>query len=123
MRWQIAEYIFCDQQQNLLSDGKSQQLEPMMVELLRYFCQNVDQIISKDQLIEQVWLGRIVSDNAVSKLITKLRKAFNDDARQPKFIATFPKKGYKFIALVKLIPSENVELNIESFTLGGCEFT
>lgn len=117
MRWQIAEYIFCDQQQTLISEGKNQQLEPMMVELLSYFCKNVDQIISKDQLIEQVWLGRIVSDNAVSKLITKLRKAFDDDARQPKFIATYPKKGYKFIALVKLIPSENVELNIESSQL------
>jgi DNA-binding winged helix-turn-helix (wHTH) protein/Tol biopolymer transport system component len=114
MRWQIAEYIFCDQQQTLLSEGKSQQLEPMMVELLSYFCKNVDQIISKDQLIEQVWLGRIVSDNAVSKLITKLRKAFSDDAKQPKFISTFPKKGYKFIALVELIPSENYEPQILS---------
>jgi len=103
MRWQIADFIFCDQQQTLITDSETQQLEPMMVELLSYFCQNPDQIISKDQLIEQVWLGRIVSDNAVSKLITKLRKAFNDDARQPKFIATFPKKGYKFIASTKSI--------------------
>ncbi|MEW6991838.1 winged helix-turn-helix domain-containing protein [Colwelliaceae bacterium 6441] len=111
MRWQIAEYIFCDQQQTLTSENQSQQLEPMMVELLSYFCRNIDQIISKDQLIEQVWLGRIVSDNAVSKLITKLRKAFNDDARQPKFIATFPKKGYKFIASVKQLPVEQTNEN------------
>ncbi|WP_019028666.1 winged helix-turn-helix domain-containing protein [Colwellia piezophila] len=100
MRWQIAQFIFCDQQQTLTSPDGSQQLEPMMVELLSYFCQNNDVIISKDLLIEQVWLGRIVSDNAISKLITKLRKVFSDDARQPKFIATFPKKGYKFIATV-----------------------
>ncbi|GLX78246.1 hypothetical protein tinsulaeT_15860 [Thalassotalea insulae] len=100
MRWQIAEYIFCDQQQNLVSEHGVQQLEPMMVELLSYFCQHPDQIVSKDQLIEQVWLGRIVTDNAVSRLVTKLRKVFDDDARQPTFIATFPKKGYKFIAPV-----------------------
>jgi len=110
MRWQIAHFIFCDQQQTLTSENNSQQLEPMMVELLSYFCQNPDQIISKDQLIEQVWLGRIVSDNAVSKLITKLRKAFNDDARKPQFIATFPKKGYKFIASIQVIAEAvNVE--------------
>ena len=101
MRWRIAEFTFCDQQQTLTSEQNSQQLEPMMVELLSYFCQNHDKIISKDQLVEDVWLGRVVSDNAVSKLITKLRKALNDDARKPQYIATFPKKGYKFIAFVE----------------------
>ncbi|MBM7074539.1 winged helix-turn-helix domain-containing protein [Shewanella sp. 202IG2-18] len=64
MRWQIAQFVFCDQQQTLTSNDSSHQLEPMMVELLSYFCQNLDQIISKDKLIEQVWLGRFVSDNA-----------------------------------------------------------
>ncbi|MFT4937235.1 MAG: DNA-binding winged helix-turn-helix (wHTH) protein/Tol biopolymer transport system component [Paraglaciecola sp.] len=98
MRWQIAQYVFCDQQQTLKSEDVTQQLEPMMVELLGYFCRNTNQIVSKEQLIEQVWLGRIVSDNTVSKLITKLRKVLADDVRQPRFIATFPKKGYKFIA-------------------------
>ena len=101
MRWRIAGFTFCDQQQTLTSEQNSQQLEPMMVELLSYFCQNHDKIISKDQLVEDVWLGRVVSDNAVSKLITKLRKALNDDARKPQYIATFPKKGYKFISFVE----------------------
>jgi DNA-binding winged helix-turn-helix (wHTH) protein len=114
MRWQIAGFVFCDQQQTLTSEQNIQQLEPMVVELLSYFCQNIDQIISKDQLIEQVWLGRIVSDNAVSKLVTKLRKAFNDDARQPKFIATFPKKGYKFIALATQINEAVISKPIET---------
>ncbi|WP_448547538.1 winged helix-turn-helix domain-containing protein [Thalassotalea fusca] len=111
MRWQIAQYIFCDQQQFLAlhteNDTKTVQLEPMMVELLRYFCQHPDKIVSKETLIEHVWLGRIVSDNAVSKLITKLRKVFNDDPKQPQFIATFPKKGYKFIATV--VPASHDE--------------
>ncbi|MDO6426080.1 winged helix-turn-helix domain-containing protein [Thalassotalea sp. 1_MG-2023] len=107
MRWQIAHFIFCDQQQSLTDNKHTQQLEPMTVELLRYFCQHPDVIISKDELITNVWLGRIVSDNAVSKLITKLRKAFVDDVRRPQFIATFPKKGYKFIASVKLLDEQN----------------
>jgi len=111
MRWQIAHYIFCDQQQTLTLGNEVQQLEPMMVELLSYFCRNGNKIISKDALIEHVWLGRIVSDNAVSKLITKLRKAFNDDVRQPLFIATFPKKGYKFIAEVAPLSDEVIKVD------------
>lgn len=103
MRWRVEEFIFCDQQQSLTSDQKTLQLEPMVVELLAYFCQHTDQIISRDQLIEQVWLGRFVTDNAVSKVITKLRKILADDVKKPRFIATFPKKGYKFIAAVTVI--------------------
>ena len=103
MRWQIANYQFCEQQQTLSSSSEMLQLEPMMVELLAYFCRHPNEIISVDQLIDQVWQGRVVTDNAVSRLITKLRRAFADDARQPKFIATFPKKGYKFVARVTTV--------------------
>lgn len=100
MRWQIEQFVFCERQQTLTNSEKVEQLEPIVVELLTYFCRHNDQIINRDQLIEQVWLGRVITDNAVSKVITKLRKIFNDDAKKPQFIATFPKKGYKFIASV-----------------------
>lgn len=105
MRWQIEQFLFCDQQQTLCSNEQVQQLEPMAVELLSYFCQHPDCIVSRDELINSVWLGRVVSDSAVNKVVTKLRKHFDDDAKSPRFIATFPKKGYKFIAQVRVIES------------------
>lgn len=108
MRWQIEGFVFCDQQQSLTHDGKKQQLEPILVELLAYFCQHPDKIISRDELVAAVWLGRTVTDSAVNRAITKLRRCFADDAKAPRFIATFPKKGYKFIAVVgKLTPDDN----------------
>lgn len=100
MRWQIEGFVFCEKQQTLSSKNNTVQLEPMQVELLSYLCRHTNQIISREQLIEQVWRGRFITDNAVTKVINKLRKHFDDDPRQPKFIATFPKKGYKFIAQV-----------------------
>lgn len=108
MRWQIEGFVFCDQQQSLTHDGKKQQLEPILVELLAYFCQHPDKIISRDELVATVWLGRTVTDSAVNRAITKLRRCFADDAKAPRFIATFPKKGYKFIAVVgNLTPDDN----------------
>ncbi|TQV77222.1 hypothetical protein FLL45_04555 [Aliikangiella marina] len=98
MRWKIEQFVFCEKQQSLLNEGGRQQLEPMVVELLAYFCRNPNKTISRDQLIEHVWAGRIITDNAVTKVITKLRKYFDDDPKAPRFIATFPKKGYRFIA-------------------------
>lgn len=98
MRWQIEAFVFCEKQQTLSIEQEVQQLEPMVVELLAYFCRHTNQVISRDQLIEEVWQGRVITDNAVTKVINKLRKNLNDDPRKPRFIATLPKKGYKFIA-------------------------
>ena len=110
MRWRIEKFIFCDQQQTLTSGDKAHQLEPMAVELLAYFCKNRDRIISRDQLIDEVWHGRLITDNAVSKVVTKLRKLLGDNAKKPQFIATFPKKGYKFIACVsEVVDLESVD--------------
>ncbi|MFC0350364.1 winged helix-turn-helix domain-containing protein [Undibacterium danionis] len=106
MRWQIEQFLFCDQQQTLSSKEQVQQLEPMAVELLSYFCQHPDSIVSRDELINSVWLGRVVTDSAVNKVVTKLRRHFDDDAKSPRFIATFPKKGYKFIAQVRAVEKE-----------------
>ncbi|AIY67480.1 winged helix-turn-helix domain-containing protein [Pseudoalteromonas piratica] len=98
MRWQIKGFEFNEQQQTLITEHNKVRLEPKMCELLAYFCQNQNQVISKEQLLDDVWHGRYVSDNTVSKLITKLRKALQDDARNPEYITTVPKRGYRFVA-------------------------
>ena len=98
MRWKIGDYVFDEQQQSLSKNGQECVIEPMLVTLLAYFCAHHDKIISRQQLIDDVWGGRIVSDSAINRAITKLRKCFDDNAKQPRYIATFPKKGYRFIA-------------------------
>lgn len=108
MRWQIEGFVFCDQQQSLTHNGNTQQLEPILVALLAYFCQQPDKIISRDELVAAVWLGRTVTDSAVNRAITKLRRCLADDAKTPRFIATFPKKGYKFIAVANRITPEHI---------------
>jgi len=100
MQWKVEQYVFCERQQTLNDSQRIQQLEPMVVELLAYFCRNPNITVSRDQLIEHVWAGRIITDNAVTKLITKLRKYLGDDPKAPKFITTYPRKGYRFIAAV-----------------------
>jgi DNA-binding winged helix-turn-helix (wHTH) protein/Tol biopolymer transport system component len=113
MRWQIKGFLFCDQQHTLTIDEKVVRLEPMMSELLTYFCRHQNEVVSKEQLLDDVWQGRYVSDNTVSKLITKLRKALDDDARNPKFIVTIPKRGYRFVAEANemVVPQDSSEQN------------
>jgi DNA-binding winged helix-turn-helix (wHTH) protein/Tol biopolymer transport system component len=98
MRWKIKDFEFNEQQQTLISEDNQVRLEPMVCQLLAYFCQYQNQLLSKEQLLDDVWHGRYVSDNTVSKLITKLRKVMQDDARNPEYITTVPKRGYRFVA-------------------------
>jgi DNA-binding winged helix-turn-helix (wHTH) protein/Tol biopolymer transport system component len=103
MRWKIKGLVFCERQQSIVIGQNTLRMEPMMSELLAYFCRHPNQILSKEQLLEDVWHGRYVSDNTVSKLITKLRKVLQDDARAPEFIITVPKRGYRLVAAVEAL--------------------
>ena len=93
MPWKIAQLEFCEKQQFLMVAGSKVQIEPLLAEVLAYFCQHAGQVISRDRFIERVWQGRIVTDNAVNRVIAKLRKLLADDSANPSYIVTLPKKG------------------------------
>lgn len=78
-------------------------LDPKVAALLEFFIAQPNSVLSRDDLLTNVWPGIIVSDNTVSWAISQLRKALGDKASSPLFIKTLPKKGYQFIAEVKLI--------------------
>jgi transcriptional activator of cad operon len=103
MQYKINDIVFCEQRQNLTTSTQRISLESKTAEVLSYFCQHPDRIISRDELIEQVWQGQLVTDNAVTRVIAKLRKDLNDEAKSSRFIVTYPKKGYRFIASVQLV--------------------
>jgi len=107
MQYKINDIVFCEQLQSLTTSTQRISLESKTAEVLSYFCQHPDRIISRDELIQQVWQGQFVTDNAVTRVIAKLRKDLNDEAKSSRFIVTYPKKGYRFIASVQLTtPSE-----------------
>jgi len=81
-------------------DEKKVHLEPKVMDLLVFMANNPEQVHSRDELLDHVWQGMVVSDEALTNAIIKLRKAFNDDARHPKFIETLSKRGYRLIATV-----------------------
>lgn len=75
-------------------------LEPRVMDVLVYFASRPGEVISRGELERDVWHGALVGYDAVSATIIKLRKAFNDNAKEPRFIATVPKKGYQLVASV-----------------------
>jgi Tol biopolymer transport system component/DNA-binding winged helix-turn-helix (wHTH) protein len=90
-RVEVAEkLLFCD--------GKSVSITPKMFETLAVLLENAGKIVEKEELMQRVWHDRFVEENNLTFNIKMLRKVFGDDARNPTFIETIPRRGYRFIA-------------------------
>jgi DNA-binding winged helix-turn-helix (wHTH) protein len=75
-------------------------IEPKAMQVLILLASHPGAVVSRAELLDQVWGGRFVGDDAVSAAIIKLRRAFEDDARSPRVIETVHKSGYRLIAPV-----------------------
>jgi TolB-like protein/Tfp pilus assembly protein PilF len=76
-------------------------LEPRVAYLLYYLVENAGTPVSRTELMDGVWPGLVVGDEALTGAINKLRNAFGDDSHHPEVIRTIPKVGYQLIADVE----------------------
>lgn len=75
-------------------------IEPKAMQVLAYLAGCPDEVVSKPVLKKQVWTDAYVTDDVLVRCISELRKALDDDARNPQIIQTIPRGGYRLIAKV-----------------------
>ena len=75
-------------------------LEPRTIAVLVYLAGRPGKAVTREELEREIWTGMVVGYDALSNTITKLRKAFGDEAKRPRIIETIPKVGYRLIAEV-----------------------
>jgi len=81
-----------------IADGQTVvRIEPKAMDVLVYLAAHEGQVVSREELERNVWHGALVGYDAVTGTIIKLRKALDDDARHPRYIATIPKRGYRLL--------------------------
>lgn len=85
----------------LLRDGEAVPLNARCFDALVLLVREGGALVTKDQFMQQVWRGVPVTDEVLTQCIKTLRRQLGDDARQPRFIETVPKHGYRFIAPVR----------------------
>jgi tetratricopeptide (TPR) repeat protein/DNA-binding winged helix-turn-helix (wHTH) protein len=78
--------------------GVEQHLRRKTFQVLVYLLEQHERLVTKDEIIEKVWNGLAVTDDALVQCVVDIRKIFGDDSRHPQFIKTIPKLGYRFIA-------------------------
>ncbi|MGD8956015.1 MAG: winged helix-turn-helix domain-containing tetratricopeptide repeat protein [Chromatiaceae bacterium] len=77
---------------------KEVRVEPKAMRVLTYLVERRGEVVSRHDLETQVWSGMIVTDDAVTNTVIKLRRALGDNARSPRYIETIAKTGYRLIA-------------------------
>jgi transcriptional activator of cad operon len=80
--------------------GETVRVEARAMRLLLCLAEHAGEVVSIDDLLEQVWTGVIVTPDSVYQAITSLRRLLGDDAKQPTYIATVPRLGYRMLASV-----------------------
>ena len=85
---------------SLLCHGQEVVLRAKTFALLCYLLEHPGQLATKEEILNAIWPDTYVAEGVLTVCITELRKALGDDSKQPRFIATVPKRGYRFIAEV-----------------------
>ncbi len=97
--------------------------EPQVFDLLVYLVQNRDRVVSRDDLIASVWGGRIVSDSALAARLNAVRKAIGDNGQAQRLIRTIPRRGFRFVATVRVEPAGDELTDAADARSGGRQET
>jgi DNA-binding winged helix-turn-helix (wHTH) protein/tetratricopeptide (TPR) repeat protein len=75
-------------------------LRPQLVDLLICLAGRAGEVVLKDEILAEVWSEQYIAESGFSRCVAELRQSLEDDPQQPRFIETFPKRGYRLIAPV-----------------------
>jgi adenylate cyclase len=100
--FQLADWQVRPALSELERDGMVVQLEPRVMAVLETLASKPGEVFSREELERQVWQGSVIGYDALAKAINKLREALGDDKKDPRYIQTLSKKGYRLVAEVSL---------------------
>jgi len=85
----------------LAHQGRALPVEPQVLELLIMLLDNRDRVVTRDELLDRIWKGRIVSDTTLSSRIKTARQVIGDDGRTQGYIRTIHGRGFRFVGAVE----------------------
>ncbi|WP_417446846.1 winged helix-turn-helix domain-containing protein [Kangiella sp.] len=100
----MGSWLVFPDRNTLTFQDEDHNIEPLAMDVLVYFSQNPQKVVSRSELIEAVWGGRVVGDHSVYRIINKLRQILARDPDQ-EYIKTIRKKGYQLVCDVSIFGS------------------
>ncbi len=95
---QFGDYALEVAKRQLRRHGEEVVLQRKAFDTLVFLVQHADRVVSKDELMSEIWAGAVVTENAIARVISALRRVLDDRERPAKYIRAVPRVGYQFIA-------------------------
>jgi TolB-like protein len=108
MLYRFGDFELDTAMAELRRDGATRPVEPQVFALLTLLVENRERLVSRDELLDKVWDGRVVSDAALASRIKSARQVLGDDGRSQRFIRTIHGQGLRFVAEVKVARAAEV---------------
>ncbi|MDH3233565.1 MAG: winged helix-turn-helix domain-containing tetratricopeptide repeat protein [Alphaproteobacteria bacterium] len=100
MIYRFADCELDSELYELRRDGVPSKVEPRVFDLLHFLVRNAGRVVSRDEIVEEIWDGRIVSEATISTCVKAARQAVGDDGRAQRFIKTVHGRGFRFVGAV-----------------------
>jgi TolB-like protein/DNA-binding winged helix-turn-helix (wHTH) protein len=126
LRYRFEEYAFDTDLRELYRGADVVSVAPQVFDLLDYLIRNRERVVSKDDLINAVWNGRVVSDAALTTRLNVARSLIGDSGEQQRLIKTLPRKGFRFVGTVQEVrrPADaalTAEFGEQSLNIAGSD--
>jgi len=96
----LGTWVVRPLENRLVGDGAEERLEPKAMDVLVELARHPGEVVTRNHLFDTVWAGTIVTDEVLSRCISLLRQQLGDDAKNPRFIQTIPRRGYRLMCTV-----------------------
>src|SRR5215475_4584970 len=103
MRYVFGDYELDTQLYELHHAGQPCRLEPQVFNVLRYLIEHRERVVTKDELLEQLWPKQFISEVTLNHRVMAARKAIGDSGQAQRCIKTLHGRGYRFIAEVRAV--------------------
>jgi len=100
VQYGFEDYVLDPERRELRRGPEAIAVGPQVFDLLLYLVQNREHVVSKDELLDVVWGGRIVSESTLTSHINAARKAIGDSGQEQRLIRTIARKGFRFVGEV-----------------------
>ena len=91
--------VHCERRE-LFRTGTRVHVEPQVFDLLVHLVRHHERVVSKAELIDSVWQGRSISDDALTSRVSDARRAIGDNGAEQRLIRTVPRRGFRFVGPV-----------------------
>jgi TolB-like protein/tetratricopeptide (TPR) repeat protein len=115
MIYRFEEYVLDSDRREIYRAGVRLSLEPQVFELLEFLVRTRERLVTKNEVLNKVWSGRIVSDAALDTRLSAARHAIGDSGTEQRLIRTIRSRGYRFVGAVR----EEAPSGITSNSAGG----